>query len=66
LGLAFLKESISKIGTDQERGTILLDCWAGNEKLRAFYEKSGFKLLGEFPENDYEIAVFYYEMFKVS
>ena len=37
---------------------LLLDCWAGNAKLRQFYLKAGFEFLGEFPEEDYEIAVF--------
>ena len=37
---------------------LLLDCWAGNQKLRRFYSESGFYLHGVFPEGDYEIAVF--------
>ena len=37
---------------------LLLDCWAGNAKLRRFYTDAGFGLHGVFPEATYEIAVF--------
>ena len=37
---------------------VVLDCWAGNRTLRAYYERAGFHLHGIFPEGDYEIAVF--------
>ena len=37
---------------------IVLDCWAGNDRLRAFYARDGFHLHGIFAEADYEIAVF--------
>ena len=37
---------------------LLLDCWAGNTKLRRFYTDAGFDLHGVFPEGSYEIAVF--------
>jgi GNAT superfamily N-acetyltransferase len=37
---------------------IVLDCWAGNDTLRAFYARDGFHLHGIFAEADYEIAVF--------
>lgn len=40
------------------RAVLLLDCWAGNVKLRHFYAEAGFVLHGVFPEEDYEIAVF--------
>ena len=39
-------------------GTALLDCWAGNEKLRHFYLGAGCELVAVLPEHDYEIAVF--------
>lgn len=38
--------------------SMLLDCWAGNTKLRCFYIDAGFDLHGIFPEAGYEIAVF--------
>ncbi len=47
------KEVVAKSG-----GILLLDCWAGNDKLRAFYTTAGFKLYGLFPEGDFEISVF--------
>ena len=37
---------------------LLLDCWAGNAKLRCFYADAGFALHGVFPEEDFEVAVF--------
>jgi GNAT superfamily N-acetyltransferase len=37
---------------------LVLDCWAGNEKLRMFYTRAGFALQGVFREESYEIAVF--------
>ena len=37
---------------------LTLDCWAGNGKLRRFYSEAGFRLHGEFPESDYQVAVF--------
>lgn len=40
--------------------TLYLDCWAGNGKLIKFYTKAGFKLCGEFSEEDYKICVFKY------
>ncbi|WP_444684490.1 GNAT family N-acetyltransferase [Alkalicoccus luteus] len=39
-------------------GTLYLDCWAGNEKLRDYYTKAGWKEAGVYPVNDYEICVF--------
>jgi RimJ/RimL family protein N-acetyltransferase len=40
--------------------SLYLDCFAGNEKLRSFYLKSGFDYCGDFPEEDYSISVFKY------
>lgn len=37
---------------------LVLDCWAGNEQLRAFYQRAGFQLRGVFPEHEYQVAVF--------
>ena len=39
-------------------GTVLLDCWAGNQKLRAFYLADGFRFHGEFHEEGYDVAAF--------
>lgn len=54
LGKVFLREVLEALG---EEG-VCLDCWAGNEKLRGFYGECGFELIGVWPEEDYEIAVF--------
>ncbi len=39
-------------------GTVVLDCWAGNEKLRGFYLADGFHFHGEFHEEGYDVAAF--------
>ncbi len=56
LGLAFL-EGVKRL-TMPEGGTITLDCWAGNTKLRDFYQRAGFTHRGDFPVKDYEVSVF--------
>lgn len=61
-GKGFLKEALSEMERRVGDGKVLLDCWAGNEKLRGFYEKAGFNLMGVFPEEDYEIAVFLFRL----
>ncbi len=43
---------------DRGAARVVLDCWAGNGKLRDFYTRAGFRLHGVFPEGDYEVAVF--------
>jgi GNAT superfamily N-acetyltransferase len=62
LGLIFI-DGVLRLIKDQG-GTIILDCWAGNSKLRSFYELAGFVHHGEFPENDYEISVYFQTMGK--
>ena len=37
---------------------IYLDCWAGNSKLKMFYENNGFKYIKDTKENDYFISIF--------
>jgi GNAT superfamily N-acetyltransferase len=37
---------------------LYLDCWAGNEKLKSFYQENGFDYVGDFPEENYYISVF--------
>ena len=38
---------------------IYLDCYAGSAVLRKFYESAGFSYLGDFPEENYFISVFF-------
>jgi len=45
-------------------GTVFLDCWEGNAKLRDFYARAGFECLGSLPEDDYVVAVFSRELVK--
>ncbi|PMD65425.1 uncharacterized protein K444DRAFT_607993 [Hyaloscypha bicolor E] len=61
LGKNLLEEVLEKMGQESE-GVMLLDCFAGNKKLRAFYESVGFVLLREVPEEDYLVAVFTYKL----
>lgn len=58
LGAVFLKEALSIFQMKEGDATIALGCWAGNGKLRAFYAKVGFDFHGEFPKEDYEVAVY--------
>jgi GNAT superfamily N-acetyltransferase len=56
LGLVFLgdvKEQMAALS-----GAIVLDCWAGNGKLRDFYQRAGFTGHGVFGVKDYEVMVF--------
>ena len=57
-GLPFLEGIKQQVVTTQ--GTIVLDCWAGNDKLRDFYRRAGFSFHGTFREKDYDVAVFLY------
>jgi len=57
MGLIFLEGVLQLMKV--EGGTIVLDCWEGNLKLRAFYQKAGFSQKGTFPEKDYKIVVYY-------
>lgn len=60
LGLDFLagvRQLVTPVG-----GTIFLDCWAGNTKLRDFYQRAGFTFHGIYPFEDYEVAVFFYSL----
>ncbi len=56
LGQIFL-EGVKRLALC-EGGTITLDCWAGNTKLRDFYQRAGFTHRGDFPVKDYEVSVF--------
>ena len=60
LGAHFLEGIKAYVASWQPGGTIVLDCWAGNDKLRDFYTRAGFKLHGVFPANGFEVAVFTY------
>lgn len=61
-GVTFLKRVLALMKTRYQTGTIVLDCWAGNEKLRGFYRDVGFQHHGNFPENDYEISVYVFTL----
>ena len=59
IGLPFLQHVFTLLrGGSSAAGTVVLDCWAGNEKLRAFYERARCEFVDVIPEKDYEIAVF--------
>jgi uncharacterized radical SAM superfamily protein len=61
LGKIFLREVLEKM-SQESAGVVLLDCFADNKKLRAFYESVGFVLLREVLEEDYLVAVFTCEL----
>jgi GNAT superfamily N-acetyltransferase len=37
---------------------IRLDCWDGNDFLKAYYQREGFKMLEAVPEDDYWVRLF--------
>ncbi len=57
LGLSFL-EGLKRLVIPTS-GTIILNCWAGNAKLRAFYQRAGFTFHSVQPVEDYEVAIFF-------
>lgn len=57
MGLTFL-ESVKRLALSAG-GTVTLDCWAGNTKLRDFYHRADFIYHGDFPVKDYEVSVFF-------
>jgi GNAT superfamily N-acetyltransferase len=60
LGAHFLEGIKTYIASRRPEAIIVLDCWAGNDKLRDFYTRAGFELHGVFPANGFEVAVFVY------
>lgn len=59
-GISFLRDVVRHI--EPLGGTVFLDCWAGSDKLRNFYERAGCRCVAVMPENDYEIAVFVWNL----
>ena len=53
LGKVLLQSAI-----ENSTKNIYLDCWAGNSKLKMFYESNGFKYIKDIKENDYFISIF--------
>lgn len=49
----------------EDGATVLLNCWAGNEKLRFFYASVGFSFLAVIPKHDFEVAVFHQQLSRV-
>ncbi|MEK3975154.1 GNAT family N-acetyltransferase [Psychrobacillus sp. FSL K6-1267] len=45
------------ISVEQNRD-MYLDCWAGNNKLKDFYNGCGLNYLGDFPVDDYFVSIF--------
>ncbi|GCE30872.1 hypothetical protein KDA_63560 [Dictyobacter alpinus] len=58
LGFHFLSGVRALVAQRDPQANIILDCWAGNTKLRTFYTRAGFTLHGEFIEKDHWLAVF--------
>jgi RimJ/RimL family protein N-acetyltransferase len=42
----------------KQNRALYLDCWAGNEKLKAFYSNNGMEYMGDYPEESYFVSVF--------
>lgn len=61
-GVRFLETVLGLMKKSYRKGSVVLDCWAGNDKLRRFYREVGFQHHGNFPENDYEISVYVFTL----
>ncbi|MDQ2714596.1 MAG: GNAT family N-acetyltransferase [Chloroflexota bacterium] len=61
LGYTLLDGIRAYVASHKQPSCIVLDCWAGNDTLRAFYTRAGFALQGVFrATGGFEIAVFTY------
>lgn len=58
LGRVLVDGVVRCIELKHTRGTIFLDCWAGNDKLKAFYKRVAFDFVQNVPQRDYEVALF--------
>ena len=56
VGLKFFADAMHHL--EPAGGTLFLDCWAGNDKLRDFYHRAGCNLLAVIPKDDYQVALF--------
>ena len=56
LGAKMVQKAIEIVHSQGK--VIILDCWNGNQKLKDFYTKLGFKYITDLPEYDYFISVF--------
>jgi len=43
---------------EYKKNPVLMDCWAGNEKLSKFYLDHDCLHIGDYPEADYKISIF--------
>ncbi|KAI5358024.1 Putative GNAT domain, acyl-CoA N-acyltransferase [Septoria linicola] len=58
LGNVLMAVVAHQISQSLRRGTLFLDCWAGNDKLRAFYTRAGFRFVEDVPKKDYVVTLF--------
>ncbi|PPJ49837.1 hypothetical protein CBER1_03298 [Cercospora berteroae] len=58
LGRVLVDGAVQCIELKHARGTIFLDCCAGNDKLKAFYKRGGFEFVQNLAQQDYEVALF--------
>ena len=57
-GTQFFTDTVDFVEITRCAGTLLLDCWAGNEKLKEFYLSCGCLYMGTVPEDDFHVSVF--------
>ncbi|KAK4631558.1 hypothetical protein CLAFUW4_03180 [Fulvia fulva] len=64
IGSSFIEEVLNGMRSNgHNNGTpLLLDCWAGNTKLRTFYTHLDLTFAAIVPQEDYEIGVFYLDL----
>lgn len=57
IGASLLDDAGQRVA-EAGRKWLRLDCWAGNDVLRAYYERQGFTLRAIAKEDDYQIALY--------
>ena len=57
IGAKMIQKAIEIVHSQEK--IVVLDCWNGNQKLKEYYKKLGFKYIMDLPEENYYISIFY-------
>ena len=56
IGAKMIQNAIEIVHSQKK--VVILDCWNGNQKLKEYYSKLGFKYIMDLPEENYFISIF--------
>jgi GNAT superfamily N-acetyltransferase len=62
---ARIVEACARAARERGKSLLRLDCWDGNEFLKSFYRRLGFRMLEAVPEGDYFIRLFEMDLCEV-